>query len=88
MNEKLQEFLNLKQVKSIRQTGMIAAVELYEDIMPRVGLEVYKYGLKNGVLLRPLANVIYFMPPYVIKKEELDKVFNVAMSAIMSLPKD
>jgi adenosylmethionine---8-amino-7-oxononanoate aminotransferase len=88
MNEKLQEFLKLKSVKSIRQSGMIAAVELHEDIMPRVGLEVYKHALKNGVLLRPLANVIYFMPPYVIKKAELNKVFNVAMSAIMSLTKD
>ena len=42
----------------------------------------YQYGLKNGVLIRPLGNVIYFMPPYVIKKKEIDKVINVIKAAI------
>ena len=51
----------------------------------RIGLEVYKYALDNGVLLRPLANVIYFMTPYIITKDELKKVFDVAYDAINTL---
>ncbi len=87
MNEELQKFKTLGNVKEIRQTGMIAAVELQgyksED---RIGLEVYKYGLDNGVLLRPLAHIIYFMPPYVISKKEIKKMMDVAYEAIKRLP--
>lgn len=82
----LQKFKELKNVQEIRQTGMIAAVELkgysFED---RVGLKIYEYGLKNGVLLRPLGNVVYFMPPYIITFDEIDKMMDVAYKAIASL---
>ena len=40
------------------------------------------YGLKNNVLIRPLGNVIYFMPPYVFKKKEIDKVITTIEGAI------
>jgi len=86
MNQELQKFKNLPNVKEIRQTGMIAAVELKgyksED---RIGLEVYKYALQNGVLLRPLSHIVYFMPPYVITKEEIKKMLDVAYEAITRL---
>ncbi len=86
MGEKLQKFTQLKNVGSIRQQGMVCAVEL-QGYTPeqRIGLQVYQYGLKHGVLLRPLGNVIYFMPPYVITNEELDSVFDVAYKAIEQL---
>ena len=86
INNQIQKFKSLPNVKEIRQTGMIAAVELQgyksED---RIGLEVYKYGLENGVLLRPLANVIYFMPPYVINESEITKMIDTAYEAIKKL---
>ncbi|MEO1928574.1 MAG: adenosylmethionine--8-amino-7-oxononanoate transaminase [Nautiliaceae bacterium] len=84
--EKMQKFKELKNVKEIRQTGMIGAVEMIDyPWWERKGLEVYKYGLKNGVLLRPLGNVIYFMPPYVINYEEIDKMIEVAFDGIKRL---
>jgi len=46
---------------------------------------VYLYGLKHGVLLRPLGNVVYFMPPYVITHEEIDVMIDTAFDAIVSL---
>ena len=86
MGEKLKSFSSLDNVKSIRQTGMVCAVDLKDyDSKLRMGLKVYQYGLKNGVLLRPLGNVIYFMPPYIITKEEIDKMMNVALEAIKEL---
>lgn len=86
MNEKLQKFLNLKQVTEIRQTGMICALDIQGyDAAQRVGLKVYMYGLKHGVLLRPLGSTIYFMPPYVITFDEIDKIFDVAYEAIAQL---
>ena len=45
-------------------------------------IKAYEYGLKNNVLIRPLGNVIYFMPPYVISKKEIDKVISVIEGAI------
>ncbi len=86
MGEKLEKFRELKNVALIRQTGMICAVEL-KGYKPkeRVGLKVYQYGLDNGVLLRPLGNVIYFMPPYIITKDECDKMMDVAYKAIKQL---
>jgi len=84
--ESMQKFLDLPNVKEIRQTGMISAIEMIDyPWQERKGLKVYEYGLKHGVLLRPLGNVIYFMPPYIIKKEEIDKMINTAYEGIKSI---
>ena len=86
MGEKLQKFLELENVESIRQTGMICAIDLKAySSEERIGLKVYQYGLKHGVLLRPLGNVIYFMPPYIITKREIDKMMETAFNAILEL---
>ena len=86
MSDKLLKFKELKNIASIRQTGMICAIELKgykaED---RIGLKVYQYGLDNGVLLRPLGHVVYFMPPYIITFDECDKMIDTAYDAIKSL---
>ncbi len=86
IEKNLQSFLELDAVKSIRQTGMIAAVELIDfPAHERKGLDVYRYGLEHGVLLRPLGNVIYFMPPYIITEDQIDLMMGVAYDAIKSL---
>nr|WP_321265928.1 adenosylmethionine--8-amino-7-oxononanoate transaminase [uncultured Sulfurimonas sp.] len=86
MGEKLQKFKELKNVASIRQTGMICVVELkgYTSEQ-RIGLKVYQHGLKNGVLIRPLGHIVYFMPPYIITNQEIDKMMDTAYEAIVRL---
>ena len=86
MGEKLEKFLSLPNVAAIRQTGMVCAVELkgYKS-EERIGLKVYSYGLANGVLLRPLGHIVYFMPPYIITSQEIDKMMDTAFEAIKSL---
>ena len=77
-------------VADVRQTGMIAAVELVADkatrrpfpATERRGLRVYLHGLKHGALLRPLGNVVYFMPPYVVTEQEIDLLVDTAISGI------
>ena len=77
-------------VAEVRQTGMIAAVELVADkatrrpfaAEDRRGLRVYLHGLQHGALLRPLGNVVYFMPPYVTSAPELDHLVEVATAGI------
>ncbi len=84
--EGLECFKGLSQVKEVRQCGMIAAVELADyPSNVRIGLQVYRYGLDHGVLLRPLGNVIYFMPPYIITYEQIETMLRVAYDAISHL---
>jgi adenosylmethionine-8-amino-7-oxononanoate aminotransferase len=69
---------------------MIAAVELVADkatrrpfpAADRRGLRVYLHGLANEALLRPLGDIIYFMPPYVITTAELDHLVDTAIQGI------
>ena len=43
---------------------------------------LYKFFLDHDVLLRPLGNVIYVLPPYSIIREELDYVYEVIEEAL------
>jgi adenosylmethionine-8-amino-7-oxononanoate aminotransferase len=83
IKEQLKRFENLSNVTNIRQTGMVGALDL-KGYKPeqRIGLEVYKFALSKGILLRPLGNVIYFMTPYIITIEQLKEIFDVAYEAI------
>jgi adenosylmethionine-8-amino-7-oxononanoate aminotransferase len=84
--EKLDRFTALSNVKEVRQTGMVTAIELEGyRAEERIGLKVYEYGLKHGVLLRPLGPIVYFMPPYVISYEEIDTMMEVAFEGIRRL---
>jgi adenosylmethionine-8-amino-7-oxononanoate aminotransferase len=77
-------------VGEIRQTGMILAIELASgrgrrtplDAGRRAGLRAYRHALERGVLLRPLGDVLYWMPPYCIDEAELAHLAAVTASAI------
>jgi len=90
MARRLREFESHPHIADVRQTGMIAAVEMVRDRATRTpfagadrrGLRVYRHALRRGVLLRPLGDVIYFMPPYVTTPDEIDLIFDVAHEGI------
>ena len=90
LSERLAMLTGHPHVAEVRQTGMIAAVELVRDKATRTpfpsadrrGLRAYLHALPHGVLLRPLGDVIYFMPPYVITPEEIDFMVDVAVRSI------
>lgn len=89
-------FSDHPHVGDVRQCGMILAIEMVKDKQTREpftwqerrGLHVYRYGLENGVLLRPLGNVVYFMPPYVITEEEIQQLADVAWHGIQRATAD
>ncbi|AXT57021.1 adenosylmethionine--8-amino-7-oxononanoate transaminase [Aquimarina sp. AD1] len=78
---------NHSKVKTTRQKGVIYALDL--DIeMDRYGkkrYEIFDHFMKNGVCLRPLGKTIYLLPPYVIKKDQLDKIYDTIISVLNSL---
>lgn len=96
MAKAAERFKDHPHVAEVRQTGMIVAIELVKDKQSREaypwqqrrGLTVYRYALSKGVLLRPLGNVIYFMPPYVINEQEIELMADVAWHGIQLATQD
>ena len=92
-HSKLEEFRRLKFVGDVRYIGMIGAIELVKDkrkkrpfgFRERVGLKIYKEGLKKGIILRPLGDIVYFYLPLCIKEREVDIVTDKAYRIIKSL---
>ena len=90
LGARARELQDHPHVAEVRQTGMIAAIELVRDKKSRApydwrerrGLRIYRHALERGVLLRPIGNVVYFMPPYVITPEEIDHIVTVAREGI------
>jgi adenosylmethionine---8-amino-7-oxononanoate aminotransferase len=83
-------FLAHPNVGEYRQTGMVGAIELVankdtKEPLPsedRAGYKIYQLALEKGLLLRPLGNVLYFMPPYVIDEDEITIMIEKANQAI------
>jgi adenosylmethionine-8-amino-7-oxononanoate aminotransferase len=90
LGKRAAELAELPHVAEVRQTGMIVAAELARDgdrsrpfdWQERRGLRVYRHGLQHEALLRPIGNVVYFMPPYVITPEQIDRLVETARDGI------
>ena len=82
-----EKFLPLKNVGEVRSIGLINAIELVKDketkepldYTKRTGYQIYKKALEKGVILRPLGDVIYFNPPLIIEKEDMNFVTDIAL---------
>jgi adenosylmethionine-8-amino-7-oxononanoate aminotransferase len=77
-------------VADVRHIGTVAAIELkvsdagyFSSLRPRL----YEYFLNRGVLLRPLGNVVYILPPYVITPEQLNFVYDVIHDSLALVSK-
>ena len=89
----MERFRDLPFAGDIRYIGMIGAIELVKDkstkkgfdFKERIGLEVYKRGLKKNIILRPLGGIIYLFLPLCIKKYELDDILDRTYAVIKSL---
>ncbi|WP_376739649.1 adenosylmethionine--8-amino-7-oxononanoate transaminase [Bhargavaea beijingensis] len=83
-------FVHQSHVGEYRQTGMVGAIELVMEkatnkpipAEKRAGYQIYRIALEKGLLLRPLGNVLYFMPPYVISEREIDRMLKIANEAM------
>ena len=79
-----QPLRNHRAVRNWRNTGMIWAFEVespHRDFAQRC----FALALKNELLLRPIGNTIYFMPPYVITKPEMDFLVSRTMQLVEQL---
>jgi adenosylmethionine-8-amino-7-oxononanoate aminotransferase len=86
--ERLSQFAEMHQVGNIRQIGTMGALELVTDdagYLSALRPRLYGFFLAHGVLLRPLGNVVYVLPPYIIQPDELHHVYDVIVEAIETL---
>lgn len=77
------------KVRTTRQTGTIVAIEwetgdntsYFSSLRDRL----YNYFLDKGIILRPLGNIIYILPPYCITDDQLGYVYNAIEQALTEL---
>ena len=88
-----EKFLSHPNVGEVRHIGLINAIELVEDRQSkkpfdsnlRTGYQIYKKALMEGVILRPLGDVIYFNPPLIINKNDMDYVTDIARKCLYEI---
>jgi adenosylmethionine-8-amino-7-oxononanoate aminotransferase len=87
---RLSAFAAHRIVSDVRLIGTVAAIEL---VVPDAGYlsslrpRLYQYYLNRGVLLRPLGNVVYILPPYVITADQLNFVYDVIYDSLALVSK-
>ena len=75
----------LDSLTNLRQTGTIAAMDIQvsdSGYLSEIGTQLYLRFQKSGVLLRPLGNTIYVLPPYCMSDNDFDTVYGVIAETI------
>ena len=86
-NTMLAEVAAHPRVSHLRHLGMIWAFGV-KDAQPGFSARWYQEALKLGVLMRPIGNSVYFMPPYVITHEEMEHMAKCALTLLDQVSAD
>ncbi|MBS7787809.1 adenosylmethionine--8-amino-7-oxononanoate transaminase [Flavobacterium sp. CYK-55] len=74
------------KVKTTRVLGVVFAFEIKTDntesYYGNLRNKLYHFFIENGIILRPVGNIVYILPPYVITDQQLDKVYQIVERAI------
>src|SRR5262249_45442479 len=84
-SERLAKIREHQRVGEVRSIGTMAAIELKADdagYFSKLRPALYKFYIESGVLLRPLGNVVYVLPPYVISESDLCFVHDVIAQSL------
>ena len=89
----MERFKELPWVGDVRGIGMVAAVELVMDRRTRtpfssekrVGWMIYKEGLKKGLILRPLGDIVYLFLPLSVNAVQIEDILNLSFDVISGL---
>ena len=83
LNSKLQLFTGLP-IQHLRHQGMIFAFDVITE-NAEFSKQFYQAAIKQGVLLRPIGNTVYFMPPYTISEDEMDFMMQATVKALQEI---
>jgi adenosylmethionine-8-amino-7-oxononanoate aminotransferase len=89
----LESFREYAVVGDVRSIGLIGAIEFVKDnksIKPfpasdRFALTIAQKALENGLLVRPLGDVLYFIPAFIITGEQIDAMFSILHRSIKDI---
>ncbi|WP_445456053.1 adenosylmethionine--8-amino-7-oxononanoate transaminase [Flavobacterium sp. HNIBRBA15423] len=74
------------KVVSTRVLGVIFALEIKvdgkQDYYGKLRNKLYQFFIENGIILRPVGNIIYILPPYIITDVQLEKVYTTIEKAL------
>ena len=74
------------KVKTTRVLGVIFALEIktetQESYYGTMRNKLYNFFIENGIILRPVGNIVYILPPYVINNSQLEKVYTTVEKAL------
>ena len=95
LEEHLQRIARLEHVGDVRQRGLIGGIEIVRDRATKEpypgsekrGARVCERARSEGVLLRPLGNVLVIMPPLAITLDQLDQICEAVERAIVAVTK-
>jgi adenosylmethionine---8-amino-7-oxononanoate aminotransferase len=77
---------NHPKVNTTRVIGVIFALEIKtetsESYYGTLRNKLYDFFIENGVILRPVGNIVYILPPYIITQTQLQKVYEVIEKAL------
>jgi adenosylmethionine-8-amino-7-oxononanoate aminotransferase len=77
---------NHPKVKTTRVLGVIFALEIktetQESYYGTMRNKLYNFFIENGVILRPVGNIVYILPPYIITENQLQKVYQTIENAL------
>ncbi len=90
LQERLEQFQELKSVGDVRQCGLIAGIELVKNRETKepysweekIGIRVSYEARQRGLITRPLSNVMVVMPPLSIKISELNNMMEILYESI------
>lgn len=81
LTERLQPLLALPRVRHFRHLGMIWAWDI--DVAPAdFSRQVYRVALRHGLMLRPIGNAVYLMPPYLLSDSDIDTLADSVMGVM------
>lgn len=80
LKQNLHACSKLENVKDVRVFGAIGVVEMQSCVNVK---KIQKFFVKQGVWIRPFNNLIYIMPPFSIKQQQLQKITNAIYLAIL-----
>lgn len=86
----VQANLNHPKLQTIRQLGTILALEIKTSeethYLNSLNSTINDWFINNGIILRPLGNIIYVLPPYCITSKELDYIYKQLITFLNELP--
>nr|WP_294777705.1 adenosylmethionine--8-amino-7-oxononanoate transaminase [uncultured Flavobacterium sp.] len=81
-----QKIKNHPKVKTTRVLGVIFALEIKTDSAESyygsMRMKLYNFFIEHGVILRPVGNIVYILPPYIISEAQLEKVYSIVEQAV------